>query len=61
MIGVNSQIQGGTVDANVGVGFAIPSNTARSVADQLIAHGHVEHGWLGVEVQTIDPGLSQDA
>jgi S1-C subfamily serine protease len=60
VIGVNSQIQGGTVDANVGVGFAISSNTARSVSQQLIAHGRVEHGWLGVQVQTIDPGVSKD-
>ena len=40
VIGVNSQIEGGTVDANVGVGFAISSATAKSVAAQLIAHGH---------------------
>ena len=40
VIGINSQIQGGTVDANVGVGFAIPSATARSVSEQLIATGH---------------------
>jgi putative serine protease PepD len=33
VVGVNAQIEGGTVDANVGVGFAIPSDTARSVAD----------------------------
>jgi len=39
VIGVNAQIEGGTVDANVGVGFAIPSNTAQSVAHQLIARG----------------------
>ena len=58
VVGVNAQIEGGTVDANVGVGFAIPSNTARSVSQQLIAHGRVEHAWLGVEVQTIDPAVS---
>jgi putative serine protease PepD len=52
VIGVTSQIQGGTVDANVGVGFAIPSNTARSVAQQLIAHGSVQHAWLGVQLQS---------
>jgi S1-C subfamily serine protease len=39
VIGVTSQIQGGTVDANVGVGFAVPGDTARSVAQHLIAHG----------------------
>jgi S1-C subfamily serine protease len=55
VIGVNAQIEGGTVDANVGVGFAIPSSTARSIADQLIATGRVRHPWLGVEVETIDP------
>ena len=39
VIGVTSQIQGGTVDANVGVGFAVPGDTTRSVAQHLIAHG----------------------
>jgi S1-C subfamily serine protease len=57
-IGVNDQIEGGTVDGNVGVGFAISSDTAMSVAKQLVASGHVEHAWLGVEVETIDPGLA---
>ena len=60
VIGVNAQIQGGTVDANVGVGFAISSATARSVAQQLIAGGHVQHAWLGVEVVTIDPTVAQE-
>jgi S1-C subfamily serine protease len=57
VIGVNSQIQGGTVDANVGVAFAVPSDTAHSIAQQLIEHGHVEHAWLGVGLATIDPTL----
>jgi S1-C subfamily serine protease len=59
VIGVNSQIQGGTVDANVGVGFAIPSDTTQSVAHQLIANGHVAHPWLGVQVETIDGGAAK--
>jgi S1-C subfamily serine protease len=58
VVGVNAQIEGGTVDANVGVGFAIPSDTARSVADQLIAHGKVQHAVLGVQVESIPPGMS---
>ena len=58
VIGVNAQIQGGTVDANVGVGFAIPSAAARSIAQQLIAKGHVEHSWIGLQVETIPPGMS---
>jgi S1-C subfamily serine protease len=58
VIGINSQIQGGTVDANVGVGFAIPSATAKAVTGGLIANGHVEHAWLGVELATIDPSAT---
>jgi serine protease Do len=59
VLGVNAQIQGGTVDANVGVGFAIPSDTARSVAQQLIDNGKVEHAYIGVQVETIPSGLSK--
>jgi S1-C subfamily serine protease len=59
VIGINSQIEGGTVDANVGVGFAIPAATARSIADQLIASGHAQHAWLGVQVATIDPSITK--
>ena len=59
VVGVNSQIEGGTVDANVGVGFAISSDTAKSVAGQLIASGHPEHAWLGVQAETIDPSAAK--
>ena len=59
VVGVNAQIEGGTVDANVGVGFAIPSDTVRSVAQQLIANGKVEHAFIGVQVETIPQGLSK--
>ena len=52
VIGVNAQIAGST-GANVGVGFAIPSNTVRKIADGLIDNGKVEHAYLGVSVQTI--------
>jgi putative serine protease PepD len=53
VIGVNSQIEtGGSADGsqsgNVGIGFAIPSNTVRTVIDQLIATGKVAHAYLGV-------------
>jgi S1-C subfamily serine protease len=58
VVGIDAQIEGGTVDANVGVGFAIASDTARSVAEQLIATGHAAHAWLGVELETIDPTLA---
>jgi S1-C subfamily serine protease len=54
VIGVNAQIRsdGGGSD---GVGFAIPSNTIKLIATQLIDKGKVEHAYLGVEVETI-PG-----
>ena len=58
VIGISSQIEGGTVNANIGVGFAVPSDTARSVAAQLLLHGHAEHPWLGVRVQEIDPDIA---
>jgi putative serine protease PepD len=59
VVGVNAQIEGGTVDANVGVGFAIPSDTVRSVAQQLITSGKVEHAFIGVQVETIPRGLAK--
>jgi S1-C subfamily serine protease len=59
VIGINSQIEGGTVDANVGVGFAVSSDLARSVAKELMTEGHVDHAWLGVEVETIEPTLAK--
>jgi putative serine protease PepD len=59
VVGVNAQIEGGTVDANVGVGFAIPSDTVRAVAQQLIDKGKVEHAYIGVQVETIPSGLSK--
>jgi putative serine protease PepD len=59
VVGINAQLEGGTVDANVGVGFAIPSSTARTVASELIAHGRAEHPWLGVEIETIAPSVAR--
>jgi S1-C subfamily serine protease len=54
VIGVNAQIQtGGTTDGNVGIGFAIPINTVKSVAAQLIQHGKVERAWLGINAHSI--------
>jgi putative serine protease PepD len=55
VIGITSQIEsdGG---GNDGVGFAIPSNTVRRIADQLIASGKVEHALLGVRVEATDSG-----
>ena len=59
VIGVTSQIQ--TADAsqqgNVGIGFAIPINTVRNVASQIIATGKAQHAFLGLDAADIDPTL----
>jgi len=60
VVGVNSQIQtGGTSDGNVGIGFAIPIDTVKSVVAQLIKSGRVEHAFIGVEVQAITPQVAR--
>ena len=58
VIGVNAQIStGGTSDGNVGIGFAIPVNTVKTVAAQLIRSGKVEHPELGIEAEPITDQL----
>ena len=47
VVGVNAQIESNS-GGNEGVGFAIPSNTVRSIASQLISSGKAEHAFLGV-------------
>ncbi len=57
LVGINSAIftpSGG----NVGIGFAIPSGMARYVLDQLVAHGEVRRGSLGLVVQDLTPELA---
>jgi serine protease Do len=52
VVGVNAAIYSPS-GGNVGIGFAIPSSTARTVVAQLKAHGHVDRGWLGVQIQAV--------
>ena len=60
VIGVNAQIEtGGTTDGNVGIGFAIPIDTVKDVAAQLIKDGKVVHSFLGVNVQPINARISR--
>ena len=57
MIGINTAIfspSGGSV----GIGFAIPINTAKRVLDELISKGYVSYAWIGVELQTLIPEFS---
>jgi putative serine protease PepD len=57
VIGVNSQIESDSGGSD-GVGFAIPSNTVRSIASQLISSGNVSHAYLGVGVETIPSSVA---
>ena len=51
VIGINTAILGRS--GNVGIGFSIPSNSARIVIDQLIEFGETKRGWLGVRIQDV--------
>jgi S1-C subfamily serine protease len=60
VIGINSQIEtGGGNDGNVGIGFAIPINTAKEVIHELETKGSVEHAYLGISGGTITPQLAK--
>src|SRR5204863_5349351 len=48
VIGINSQIESPNGGGNVGVGFAVPINTAHQVLQQLLANGQVQHAYLGI-------------
>jgi S1-C subfamily serine protease len=61
VIGVNAQIETGSADGtggNVGIGFAIPINTVRTVAAQLLKNGSVEHASLGIQGSAIDAEIA---
>jgi Do/DeqQ family serine protease len=57
LVGINSQILS-TSGGNIGIGFAIPSNMAKNVMDQLVSGGAVHRGMLGVTVQGINSDLA---
>ncbi len=57
VVGINTAIfsrSGG----NMGIGFAVPSNLAHSVMEQLVREGRVVRGWLGVSIQELSPELA---
>jgi len=56
LIGINTAIYG---QGAQGIGFAIPINQAKRVVDDLILHGEVSPGWVGVQVQDLDPELAR--
>ena len=57
LVGINTAIfsQSG---GNIGIGFAIPTNMVRQVTDQLVEHGEVRRGFLGAQLQDLDPDLA---
>jgi len=59
LIGVNTAIFSRT-GGNMGIGFAVPSNQARSVMESLIKFGKVQRGFLGIEMQPLDEKLARN-
>jgi serine protease Do len=59
LIGINTAILSRS-GGSQGVGFAIPSNLARSVMQSLIQYGHVTRGYLGVRIQNVTPALEKE-
>jgi serine protease Do len=58
VIGVNSAIFSPT-GGNVGIGFAIPAETAEAVVHQLLQGGRVTRGWIGVSIQPLDDDIAR--
>ena len=58
LLGINSAIYSQT-GGSVGIGFAIPVSTAKSVMESIIKEGHVVRGWIGVESQEITPEMAE--
>lgn len=57
LLGVNTAIYSQT-GGSVGIGFAIPVTTVKTVMESIITNGHVVRGWIGVEPQDITPELA---
>jgi Do/DeqQ family serine protease len=60
LIGINSTIYSES-GGSMGIGFAIPVSLARNVLEQIIAHGEVTRGWLGIEPEELTPELAHVA
>ena len=58
LVGINTAITSND-GGNIGIGFAIPINLVRHVAEQLIEHGEVRRGLLGVHIRDLEPLLAE--
>ena len=57
VIGINTAILGRS--GSIGIGFSIPSNSAKIVIDQLIEFGETKRGWLGVRIQDVTKEIAE--
>jgi len=57
LMGINTAIYSRS-GGNMGIGFAIPVSTARQIMRELLTHGRVTRGWIGVEPQDLNPELA---
>ncbi len=57
VVGINTAILGRS--GSIGIGFAIPSNSAKIVIDQLIEFGETKRGWLGVRIQDVTKEIAE--
>ena len=58
VIGINTAIIAPGQSGSIGIGFAIPSNSAQKVINQLIEFGETKRGWLGVRIQTVTKDIA---
>jgi len=59
LVGINTAILANGGGGNEGVGFAIPVDLAHNVMDQIVEHGKVIRGYLGVTIQNLDPDMAR--
>jgi serine protease Do len=59
LVGINTAILSGSSGGNQGVGFAIPINMAKNVMDQILTHGKVVRGYLGIYIEDVSPDLAK--
>jgi S1-C subfamily serine protease len=59
VIGINSQIATGGGQGSVGIGFAVPVNTAKELLPQLRQGGEIQHAWLGVQMSDVNADVAK--
>ena len=59
VVGINTAIIAPNQSGSIGIGFAIPSNDASNVIDQLIKFGETKRGWLGVRIQEVTKEIAE--